>query len=90
MMNTLALKNGLNRYFLDGDSGLFTKEVIGTLAGNDWSAITVQLEEWQRRGLLRIVKQPDEAKKDDICIEMLNLIDRESPIPGWPSKRVEA
>jgi hypothetical protein len=43
MMNTLALKNGLNRYFLDGDSGLFTKEVIGTLAGNDWSAITVQL-----------------------------------------------
>jgi len=79
-MNTLALKNGLNRYFLDSDTGLFTKEVIGTLAGNDWPAINAQLLEWQQRGLLRIIKPPDEAQDNDICIQMLNLIDRENPL----------
>lgn len=83
-MNMLALKNGLNRFFIDGENGLFTKSVLGPLGKNDWPAITKQLEEWERRGLLKILKRPEHAHDDEFCIEMIGLIDMESPIHGWP------
>jgi len=85
-MGLLALKNGLNDYFIDGENGLFTKSVLGSLGDNDWPAIIKQLEEWQRRGLLKILKNPEQATNDEFCIEMLDLIDMKSPIPGWPPK----
>lgn len=86
-MNPLELKNGLNRYFLDGENGRFTKSLLGALGQNDWAAIYRELKKWEDRGLLKILKNPGLAGPDEACIEMVNLIDLKSPIPGWPPRR---
>lgn len=83
---TFALKESINR-FLDDGARRYTKKDLGAFGENDWVRIDQCLEEWQKRGLLKIVRPLNKAGAWDVVIEMLDYIDQRSPWPNWPVKR---
>ena len=85
MIKTFALKGNINRYLDDGVR-TYSKGDLGHFGIHDWPRIKASLAEWESRGLLRFIKPIDEARDDDVVIEMLNYIDQESPWPNWPPK----
>lgn len=41
----------------------------------DWSFIMTYLKEWESKGLLKILKDPQTAEEEDICVKALKFID---------------
>ncbi|PYJ81636.1 MAG: hypothetical protein DME22_20710 [Verrucomicrobia bacterium] len=81
-----SLRNSINR-FLDDEKCLLLKAGFVQDCGlNDWQTIRAALKEWESKGYLRILKDPYETARDEICVEMLSYIDRESPWPDWPPR----
>jgi hypothetical protein len=85
-LNAFALKESINR-FLDDGTRRYSKQDLGEFGAYDWPRIEACIQKWERRGLLKILKPLSEASNDDVVIEMLNYIDRESPWPNWPLKK---
>jgi len=78
------LKSGINDY-LDDRVKRIRRSGLATSGNGNWPAIMSALKEWESRGLLKILTNPEKARDDAICIEMLQYIDRESQFEGWPS-----
>ncbi len=89
MPETFALQESINRYLDDG-ARAYSKGTLGYFGAHDWPRIKTSLAEWESRGLLRIVRPIDEARDDEIVIEMLDYIDQKSPWPNWPPKSATA
>lgn len=78
------LKAVINRILDDGGK-MIPRSDIEMYGEGDWTAIMSAIKEWESRGLLKIRKDPQTAADQDICLEMLKYIDRDSPMEGWPS-----
>jgi len=82
-----SLRNSINRFLDDEKCLLLTAGFVQDCGLNDWQTIGAALKEWESKGYLRILKDPYETARDEICVEMLSYIDRESPWPDWPPGR---
>jgi hypothetical protein len=80
-----ALREGINR-LLDDGVRICSKATLREYGAHDWAATKDALVQWQSLGLLRIIKSLDEARDDEIVVEMLDYIDQKSPWPNWPQK----
>ena len=56
---------------------------IRTYGRDDWPVIKRALEEWQGKGYLKILKDPEFANDDEVCVEFLTFFEHKSPIPGF-------
>ena len=80
-----ALKSGINRIVDDGAVRILRSD-IRVYGENDWESINKALAEWESRGLLKILKAPETADDNDICIEMLHYIDHPD-YEDWPQEK---
>lgn len=85
-MQIIKLRDEINRG-LDFGAIDLTKSHLHALSDGDLSLAYIKLQEWQSRGLLEILKNPFSATDDEVCIHMLNYIDKESPWPNFPLKK---
>ena len=46
-----------------------------------WSFVHTTLAEWEDKGFLKVLKNPEQCAADDICIEMFNFIDSNKHLP---------
>ena len=88
-MNTYnkdVLTAGIN-YILEGESSSndlrISQSLLLTYAKGDMATLKECLEQWEREGHLRIIKQPDLCQPDEPCVEMFRFIDQKSPIKGF-------
>lgn len=65
---------------------LLSSEPIQGYGLYDRETIEAALNEWESKGYLTIITNPDCAAPNEICVKMLSYIDRESPWPDWPPK----
>jgi len=74
-MHNFSLKEAFNRYLDDGVH-VYTKRSVEAYGMGDWPRIEACLEEWQARGLVKIVKPLSSASEDEIVVEVFDFIDR--------------
>jgi len=48
-----------------------------------WHAIREIINLWQSKGLVVILKDPENASDDDVCLEALKLLDGTEFLPDW-------
>lgn len=77
------LRDEINRGL---DYGCFdlTKSDLFAMSDGDIGLALLLLKQWEARGLLRIDLNPVLAEDDDVCVRMLNYIDKKSPWPNFP------
>jgi len=77
------LRDEINRGL---DYGCFdlTKRTLVALCDGDLALGLLLLKQWETRGLLRIDLNPVLANDDDVCVHMLDYIDKKSPWPNFP------
>lgn len=78
------LKASINRILDDGRKMILRSD-LWVYGESNLPVIMSSLKEWESRGLLKILTNPEKARDDAICIEMLKYIDQDSPKEGWPS-----
>lgn len=80
------LRDDINRGL---DYGCFdlTKANLLEMCDGDLALAFLALKQWETRGLLEIILNPNLANDDEICIRMLNYIDKESPWPNFPQPK---
>jgi len=77
-----VLKNWINRILDDTASPFLPRSIV--FPYDDIRLYQLEwFREWEKRGILRFLKDPVTSKADDMVIEMLSYIDRSSPIPGF-------
>lgn len=85
-MNTQLLARTLSDFAGEGYAYV---PMWGVATGGefDWPEIRRKLTEWEEKGFLKIIKDPEICDKDEFCIEMLNFIDAKEALPNyWLSK----
>jgi hypothetical protein len=78
------LRAGINHFLDDSHAVYLTRKLVRVYGDGDWLSINQSLLDWQQRSLLKIIKTPQDAADDEVCIQMLAYIDRKSPWPDWP------
>jgi hypothetical protein len=82
-MNINVLKAGINRTLDDTREAGITAETLLGFSGGDWKMVKCALKEWESRGLLQVLSDPEQCASDEICVKMLSYLDRRSSIPGF-------
>ncbi len=82
-MNRKTFKDSLNGC-LDNMFREIPRKAIRVYGENGWPQINALLKEWQDKGYLKILRNPEIASDDDICVQMLAYIEQKSPWPNWP------
>jgi hypothetical protein len=93
-MNTreyLGLRNNLNDFVGSGYAYVpaWAPIIYGEVdRPGQWAFVHATLSKWEAKGFLKVLKNPEHCTADELCIEMLNFIDAEKPLPpDWtPSK----
>lgn len=84
-MSKIGLKNGINRGLDEGSTTRFKRASIRAYGENDWKVIKESLLEWEEKGYLKILTDPEQAEDSDDCIEMLGFIERSGKPHHWPN-----
>jgi hypothetical protein len=79
------LHAAINRLLDDGARHIRRSDIV-VFGGSNWSKIKAALTEWEGKGYLRIIKDPEFARDEEVCLEMLNYIDQKSPWRDWPPR----
>lgn len=72
------LKSALNRYLDVGHIRVSKSEIIQA-AGGDVSLARINLNAWQSFGWVIIKMDLNDAKGDDVCVELKGYIDNDKP-----------
>ena len=80
----IGLKNGINRVLNDKVKFLTKGTLLWCSHDVINEELVLQLKDWEKNGCLKILKDPRTCSDDEVCIEMLKYIDKESPIDNWP------
>jgi hypothetical protein len=80
--NKDVLKAGINRMLEDGYTKISAHNLL-TYSKTDVEVILSSLDEWEGRGIIKILKPYLDCRPDDQCIEVLRFIDQKSPIKGY-------
>ena len=56
---------------------------LSVFAHHDDQTIQESIQEWEGRGLLKVLKPYSECSPEDHCIELFRFIDQNSPIKGY-------
>lgn len=78
-----SFKNGINRSLDDTASPMIRSGLLCAYGEGDWDSILKHLKIWEQQGILKILKNPEIADPQDVCVEMLMFINRKSSIPGF-------
>ena len=81
--NAGILRNGILGHVLSDAADEVTRHTIRTYGRDDWPVIKRALEEWQGKGYLKILKNPESANDDEVCVKFLTFFEHQSPIPGF-------
>jgi len=82
-MNELLLRNHLNNFMGEG-CGLIPRWATRLYGNSDWPSIRTTLAEWQQRGFLAILNDPEDCDDNTLVVKMYNFIDALEPLPpGW-------
>jgi hypothetical protein len=81
------LASGIN-YILEGrqtspNGTKITRKHIVIYSGGDMEGACKLIENWDRQGILKIIKHPNSASDEEFCIELKMFINQKSPIRGW-------
>lgn len=77
------LKALINRSLDDIATVQIQAGLIGAGGQENWNDIRKSLQKWEKAGYLKILKDPENSKPEDIVVEMISFIDRRSSIPGF-------
>jgi len=50
---------------------------------SEWIQIREWLLDWEKRGFLKIIKDPEIAEDDDYCTKMFNFVEGTEPLPDY-------
>ncbi len=79
------LRDEINRG-LDYECFDLTKANLVEMCDGDLGLGLLLLKQWEARGLLRIILNPVLANDDEVCVTMLDYIDKKSPWPNFPKR----
>ena len=77
-----VLGGGIDRTLDDTGKTEISKKTLEGYGGPDWSIINQALAEWETRGILKIIKDPEQARSEEIVIKMLCYIGSGAR-PAW-------
>ncbi len=77
------LKRTINRSLDDTRNRFVRRGVLAGGGARNWPEIKRCLAEWEARGLLVLLRDPETASSGEVCVEMQKYIDRESSIQGF-------
>ena len=72
------LRQTLNRG-LDFGMREISRSGIELASGGDLALAMIKIREWQSKGWLKVLKDPIIAAPDEICLEILSMIDGNAP-----------
>jgi hypothetical protein len=81
--NAGVLKNGIKNMLLSNGVSEITRFPIKVYGREDWTTIKQALSEWERKGYLQKLKDPELAEDHEICVRFLTFFEYPSPIPGF-------
>lgn len=81
--NAGVLKNGIKNMVLSNRVSGISRSTIRGYGRDDWPTIKKALSEWEKKGYLKILKDPEFARDDEVCVEFLTFFEFPSPIPGF-------
>ena len=85
-MNKKFLSSHLNNFVGSGYAYVWGW-ALRSYGNSEWDAIREALSEWESKGFLKVLKDPEQCADNEICLEMFNFIDAEEPLPNnWLSK----
>jgi hypothetical protein len=89
-MNKLYLQKNLNDFVGEGYAYVpaWAPIIYGEVdVAGHWALVHAALTEWEAKGFLKVLKDPEHCTADELCIEMFNFIGAEKPLPAnWLSK----
>jgi hypothetical protein len=73
--------------FVDEGYALIPAWALAAYGELEWELVNTKLTQWEAGGFIKVLKNPEHCTPDELCIEMLNFIDAEKPLPAnWLSK----
>jgi hypothetical protein len=72
-MGKAQLHAGMNR-ILDDGGRMIKRSTVVTFGGPQWSTIKAALQDWENKGYLRVIKDPEFAGDHEDCVEMIARI----------------
>lgn len=76
--------NYIGRWFAQEGLCLVPKRGLRFSNSVSWVDLNELLELWQHKGWIRMIKSPDDAELDDICIELITWPGTDQPFPdNW-------
>jgi hypothetical protein len=73
----------INRSMDDTACPYIKQSLIAAGGSHDWQKITSTIKKWEDTNTLIIVKNPEFAEHNEVCLEMISYINRKSAIPGF-------
>jgi len=80
--NRLELKAGIHRYIEDVSRQIPLK-FLKSFSNHDLETMFGSVREWESKGFLRIIRDPETSDDNDICIELRHYIEQDSPLHGF-------
>jgi len=82
-MNKTLLRNHLNNFVGEG-CGFIPRWAARLYGESDWASIRAAFEDWQQKGFLTVLNDPESCEDNTIIAKMHNFIDALEPLPpGW-------
>jgi hypothetical protein len=67
------LFNGIMRILEDAGRLEITRFDLEGYGHSDWPAIKEALSLWEKKGYLQVLKNPEDACKEDVCVRMFSI-----------------
>jgi hypothetical protein len=77
-----VLQASINRMLEDGYKKIKAKHLY-TYSKHDIGVVEESIQDWERRGMLKILKPYQDCDPEEDCVELLRFIDQKSPIKDY-------
>ena len=85
MINKKILIRHVNNFVGEG-YGYVPRWAYRVYGKGEWEVIREWLADWEKRGFLEVIKDPEHADDDDYCTKMFNFVEGTEPLPSnWIS-----
>ena len=84
-MNKELLMRSVND-FVGSGYGYVPRWAYRVYGESEWALLREYLADWEKRGFLEVIKDPENAEDDEYCTKMFNFVEATEPLPGnWIS-----
>jgi len=81
-MNKQFLTRNIND-FVGSGYGFIPRWAFRVYGESEWTTIRELLADWEERGFLQILKDPETADDNDYCTKMFNFVEATEPLPSY-------